>query len=102
MTTNEKKTERTFKSEQHALITAAVAQLKYTTEGYTTSSHNLPKENFTSQNYAKFEVTVHHEYGEELQIAEYLKPSYIETRDYEPDGYREGFRCTTLGYEYEY
>lgn len=102
MTYNEKKTNRTFKSEQHALMTAAIALLKYTTEGYGTHSHNLPKENFSKQDYAQFEVTVHHAYGEELQITEYLEPSYIETRDYEPDGNREGFRATTLGYEYRY
>lgn len=102
MTYNETKTERKFKSEQHALMTAALALLKYTTEGYSTHSHNLPKENFSDQDYAQFEVTVNHAYGEELQIAEYLKPSYIETRDYEPEGNREGFRATTLGYEYRY
>lgn len=102
MTLNEKKTNRTFKSEQHALMTAAIALLKYTTEGYNTSSHFMPKENFHQINFVKFTVTVHHAYGEELQIPEYLEPSYIETRDYEPDGYKDGFRCTELGYEYEF
>lgn len=102
MTTNETKTERTFKSEQHALMTATIALLKYTSEGYQTSSSNSPKESFSEINYAEFKVTVYHAYGEELQIAEYLEPSYIETRDFEPDGYNEGFRATTLGYEYEH
>ena len=102
MTYNEKKTNRTFKSEQHALMTAALAQLKYTTEGYQTTSSNLPKESFSEIIYAEFKVTVYHEYGEELQIVEYLEPSYIETADYEPDGYNKGFRTTTLGYEYRY
>lgn len=83
-------------------MTAALALLKYTTEGYCTHSSNLPKENFDKHDFAKFEVTVHHAYGEDLQIAEYLSPNYIETRDYEPDGEREGFRATTLGYEYRY
>ena len=102
MTKNVTKTDRKFKSEQHALMTAAIAQLKYTSEGYNTASHFLPKENFIQLKYAGFEVTVHHEYGEELQIAEYLEPSYIEIRDYEAEEDREGFRATTLGYEYSY
>ena len=102
MTYTIKETTRTFKSEQHALMTAALAQLKYTTEGYSTSSHNLPKESFSAQDFARYEVTVHHAYGEDLQIPEYLKPSKIETRDYEPDGYHESFRATDLVYEYNY
>lgn len=102
MTYNEKKTNRTFKSEQHALMTAAIAQLKYTTEGFSTSSQNLPKGRFEGQNYARFEVAVYHKYGEDLQIVDYLMPSYIETRDYEDNDGGEGVRCTTLGYMYEY
>lgn len=102
MTFNEKETERTFKSEQHALMTATIALLKYTSEGYNTSSHYLPKEKFYKNDFARYVVNVHHAYGEELQITEYLEPSRIETRDYEPDGYREGFRATSLIYEYNY
>lgn len=102
MTKNEKKTDRTFKSEQHALMTATIALLKYTSEGYNTNSHYLPKNKFDKEDFARYEVNVHHAYGEDLQIAEYLEPSRIETRDYEPDGYREGFRATSLIYEYDY
>ena len=102
MTKYEKKTDRTFKSEQHALMTATIALLKYTSEGYSTSSHYLPKDNLDPNDFARYEVNVHHAYGEELQITEYLEPSRIETRDYEPDGYREGFRATSLIYEYDY
>ena len=100
MTYNEKETERTFKSEQHALMTAAIAQLKYSTSGYHCSTQFMPKDIYSSGKYARFEVDIFHDYREIIEPCEYIIPSKIEERLYEKDGDREAYGCTTFVYIY--
>lgn len=102
MTYNEKKTNRTFKSEQHAQMTAALALLKYSTSGYHCSTSFLPKDQSPKHNHAKFEVDIYHDYWVIIEPSEYLTPSKIEERLFEADGYKEAYGCTTFIYEYEY
>lgn len=95
------KTNRTFKSEQHALMTAAIALLKYSTDGYHCDCQNLPSKHYERHDYARFEVDIFHGYGGIIEICDYLTPTSIETRHWEADGSRAAYGCTTLVYEYE-
>lgn len=95
------KTNRTFKSEQHALMTAAIALLKYTQDGYLCATHFMPSEQSYEGRYACFEVTIHHRDVPAIEICDYLEPCSIETRYHEADGELKEFACTTLTYEYK-
>ena len=100
MTYNEKETERKFKSEQHAQMTAAIALLKYGTAGYHCSAQFMPSDTYSGQKYARFEVDIYHDYWEIIEPCEYLMPNKIQERLYEKEEDREAYGCTTFVYIY--
>ncbi len=81
-------------------MTAAIALLKYSTDGFHCGVTFMPSKRFSNKNRARFEVDIYHGYGDIIEICDYLTPTEIDTRHFEANAERAAYGCTTLRYEY--